>query len=233
MSEKKDWFNSWFNSPYYHILYKNRDTREAEFFLRNLVRNLGFTKHQAIVDLACGKGRHSVFLNQLGFNITGVDLAEQSISWAKQFENERLHFEVKDLRDLQYKNEFDVALNLFTSFGYFDCHETNLLVMKQIYQALKPNGIVVIDFMNVQCVLSNLVQAEQKVVDDIAFNISKIVKNNSIIKQIDFTTDGKSYSFTEQVQALTLNHFEDLFASAGFVVKQVFGNYALKPFNAA
>ncbi len=232
MGIKKEWFSEWFDSPYYHILYKSRDAREAEYFLRNLVRRLQFNANQQLIDLACGKGRHSIFLNKLGFDVTGVDLAEHSISSAKDFENERLHFEVQDLRNLPYHEKFDIGLNLFTSFGYFDCDETNQLVMRQIYQILKSNGLVVIDFMNVNKVLSSLKLEEQKEVEGIVFNITKEVKNGLIIKRIDFTDAGKSYRFHEEVQILELKDFERLFALSGFSIEHVYGTYKLEPFDA-
>ncbi len=231
MQPSKEWFSEWFDSPYYHILYKNRDMREAEFFLRNLVRKLGLTPEQELVDLACGKGRHSIFLNSLGFNVTGVDLAAHSIAAAKFFENDRLHFEVQDLRNLPYHNRFDVALNLFTSFGYFDCDNTNQTVIKQIYQSLKPGGTLLIDFMNVACVLSKLVHEETKEIDGIHFHITKQVVDGVIVKRIEFTDKGKSYTFSEEVQVLTLDDFKRLFDCGGFELKATYGNYKLEPFD--
>ena len=80
------WFKEWFNTPYYHILYKDRDFVEAENFIRNLTQDLQLSKDSKIIDLACGKGRHSVFLQQLGYEVLGVDLSEESIEHNKQFE---------------------------------------------------------------------------------------------------------------------------------------------------
>ena len=230
MQTDKEWFSEWFDSPYYHILYKNRDDREAELFLSNLVQHLALNKEQLLVDLACGKGRHSIYLNKLGFNVVGVDLASCSIAAAKKFENDRLHFEVCDLRNLPFVQKFDVALNLFTSFGYFDCNETNKQVLHQISKCLKPEGLLVIDFMNVHTVLKNLIPFQQKVEEGITFDISKRVEHGLIIKRIDFSDAGKSYSFQEEVQVLTLQNFEALLHESNFSIKQVFGNYQLQPY---
>jgi SAM-dependent methyltransferase len=230
MQTDKEWFSEWFDSPYYHILYKNRDDREAELFLSNLVDHLVLNKEQLLVDLACGKGRHSIYLNKLGFNVVGVDLAACSITAAKKFENDRLHFEVCDLRNLPFVQKFDVALNLFTSFGYFDCNETNKQVLHQISKCLKPEGILVIDFMNVNTVLQNLIPFQQKVEEGITFDISKRVEHGLIIKRIDFSDAGKSYSYQEEVQVLTLQNFEELLHESNFSIKQVFGNYQLQPY---
>ena len=81
------WFEEWFDTPYYHILYSNRDYREAENFLNLLTGFLKLEKKSSIIDLACGKGRHSIYLNKLGYKVLGLDLSEQSISYDKKFEN--------------------------------------------------------------------------------------------------------------------------------------------------
>ena len=68
MMKNKDWFVSWFDTEYYHTLYKHRDDTEAHDFVKNLVSFLKLTQNDTILDLACGKGRHAIYLNQLGFN---------------------------------------------------------------------------------------------------------------------------------------------------------------------
>ena len=93
----ENWFASWFDSPYYHILYKDRNYREAQLFMDNLTHYLNLPEKAKVLDLACGKGRHSIYLNQLGFNVLGADLAEKSIAEASKNTNETLHFEVHDM----------------------------------------------------------------------------------------------------------------------------------------
>ena len=231
MQPTKEWFSEWFDSPYYHILYKNRDMLEAEFFLSNLVKQLGITPELELVDLACGKGRHSIYLNQLGCKVTGVDLSVRSIEQAKQFENSRLHFEVKDLRNLGYHECFDVGLNLFTSFGYFDCDDTNRKVMGEIYKAIKPGGLFVLDFMNVHKVIRTLISNEVKEADGITFHIERFVKNNLLIKSISFSHQNKAYKFCEEVQLLNQHDFEILLKDAGFTLITCYGNYALEAYD--
>ena len=90
MSSKKEWFESWFDTSYYHTLYKHRDHKEAEVFMKNLVNYLNLSNNASLLDLACGKGRHAIYLNSLGFQVTGVDLSKNSIEKAKRHENETL-----------------------------------------------------------------------------------------------------------------------------------------------
>ena len=90
MSKKKEWFGEWFNSPYYHILYKDRDSSEASTFIDNICVYLGFSETDEILDLACGKGRHAIYLNKKGFEATGIGLSEENIKYASQFSNAKL-----------------------------------------------------------------------------------------------------------------------------------------------
>lgn len=105
MSEqKKAWYASWFDTPYYHILYKDRDYDEAQLFIDNLTHYLNIAEDATILDVACGKGRHAIYLNSLGYDVVGTDLSSNSIEEAKAFENEKLHFEVHDMREPLAKN---------------------------------------------------------------------------------------------------------------------------------
>ena len=129
--EKDNWYASWFNTPYYHILYKDRNHREAALFMNQLTEFLSLKPKDTILDLSCGKGRHAKYLYKQGFDVTGVDLSEESIQHAKQYEKPGLHFEVHDMC-LPYSKQFDAVFNLFTSFGYFENEEDNLRTIKSI-----------------------------------------------------------------------------------------------------
>lgn len=225
------WFKDWFNSPYYHILYKNRNCDEAELFINNLFIFLQPKKNATFLDLACGKGRHSLFLNKKGFDVTGIDLSENSINCAKQHENDSLHFYVHDMRKLFRTNYYDYVLNLFTSFGYFENERDNFNTIETIQKSLKPNGIVVIDFLNVKKAIANLITKETKTIDGIEFSIHKKVEDGFIVKQITFTDKNQKFFFEEKVQALTLPYFEKYLKACKLKVVNLLGDYALNPFN--
>jgi len=226
-----EWFETWFDSEYYHKLYKNRDGVEAERFINNLISHLKLPVESNVLDLACGKGRHSFFLNQKGFITTGVDLSPNSISCANQFKNNTLHFEVKDMRESFCKNEFDAIFNLFTSFGYFDSKTENLKVLIAIEDMLKESGVFVIDFMNAKKVIDNLVENETKTIDDIGFKLSRFYRNGNIEKHIDFNDKNEAFHFEEKVQALFLKDFEMLINQTNLKIDSIFGDYNLNAFN--
>ncbi|MCP4801841.1 class I SAM-dependent methyltransferase [Flavobacteriaceae bacterium] len=228
--DMKHWYSSWFDTPFYHILYKDRDDKEAQSFMDALTYYLNISQNSTILDLACGKGRHSLYLNSIGYDVTGLDLSKQSISEAKQKENGRLCFDVHDMSKPYFK-QFDTVFNLFTSFGYFDCDEDNLNTIKAIKANLKPNGIGVIDFMNIDVVKNSLKQDDIKTVNGIDFYLKRSVKNGYIVKDIAFNFKGQDFNFYERVKAFSLNDFKTMFEQAELTLLDVFGDYQLNTFN--
>jgi SAM-dependent methyltransferase len=196
----------------------------------NIVHYLNLPEEAKILDLACGKGRHAVYLNQLGFDVTGADLSANSIAEAKKSENKTLRFLEHDMRE-SYEEKFDAILNLFTSFGYFENDEDNLKTLKAMKESLTEYGFAVIDFMNVPQVIANLVPEEVKTVDNIDFHIKRYVKNGHICKEIDFEDNGEKFHFTEKVKALTLADFETLMEQADIFLLDIFGDYKLRKFH--
>ena len=228
--EANNWFASWFDTPYYHILYKDRNYREAQVFMDNLTHYLNLPEKAKVLDLACGKGRHSIYLNQLGFDVLGVDLSENSIEEAKKNTNDHLHFRVHDMRE-PFDEKFDAIFNLFTSFGYFENEEDNLKTLIAIKESLSEYGFAVIDFMNVTNVIAHLVPEETKTVDGIDFNIKRFYIDGYIYKEIGFQDKGEKFHFTEKVKALTLPDFQQLMEEAGIFLLDTFGDYKLKKFH--
>lgn len=231
IAQNKNWFEAWFDSPYYHILYKNRDEKEAESFISNLLNYFNPPKTSFLLDVACGKGRHAFYMNKLGYKVDAFDLAENSINYAKQFENSTLHFFANDIRNSLKTEAYDYAFNLFTSFGYFVNEKDNIAAICAISKSLKTNGVFVLDFMNTQKVVKNMLKQETKIIKDIHFNITKKIVNHFIVKEIEFSDKGKNYTFIEQVKTLYLNDFLNYFAKANLKVTVIFGDYNLNAFD--
>jgi len=206
----ENWFASWFDTPYYHILYKERNDAEAEAFMETLTSYLNISDTCEIMDLA----------------------SPQSIAHAKQFENERLKFAVHDMSQ-PFDRKFNAIFNLFTSFGYFENDEDNLNTIKAIKGNLKENGVGVIDFMNIDYVIANLVPENSKTVDGITFDLKRYVENGYLIKDISFTAGGKGHNYQERVKVITIDDFNTLFEKAGVSLIDAFGDYKLNPFNRA
>jgi SAM-dependent methyltransferase len=226
----KNWFTSWFDTPYYHILYKERNYREAQIFMDNLTQYLNLPDKAKVLDLACGKGRHAIYLSQLGYNVLGADLSENSIAEASKNSNTHLSFKVHDMRE-PFEEKFDAIFNLFTSFGYFEDEADNLKTLIAIKESLTETGFAVIDFMNVNQVIETLVPEEIKTVDQIDFHIKRYAKEGYIYKEISFEDQGENYHFTEKVRAFSLQDFQDLMDEAGIYLLDIFGDYKLHKFH--
>ncbi len=230
MTQKQEWFEEWFDTEYYHILYQDRNDDEAQLFMRNLITYLELSSHSKILDLPCGKGRHAVFLNSLGYDVIGADLSENSINYANQFTNESLHFEVHDMRK-EFTTKFDAIFNLFTSFGYFDDEETNIKVLQNLKKGLKKGGVLVIDFMNVMYVKQHHIKEETIIKNNIEFTITRSVTDKFIVKDIHFTADGRIHHFTERVKYLPLTTLKEYLKKANLKLKHAFGEYSLTDFD--
>jgi SAM-dependent methyltransferase len=230
MTVNKDWFVSWFDTDYYHILYKHRDYSEAQEFMQNIIAFLNIKKEDLLLDLACGKGRHAIFLNSLGYNVLVADLSKNSIQQAKRYENDRLKFVEHDMRQ-PFKTKFNAILNLFTSFGFFEKDIEDIAILRNIKNGLKTNGFAVIDFMNAKKVISNLVGEENQTIDGITFHISRYVEKSFIVKKIKFTIDNEEHVYYEKVKNLDLNKIKSYINAVGFTIKHTFGNYQLEKFD--
>lgn len=229
------WFETWFDTPYYHILYKDRDFAEAENFITLLINHLNIKTDSKIIDLACGKGRHSVFLNKMGYQVLGLDLSQQSIEHNKKFENSTLKFEVHDMRNEifpQISNEkVSAVFNLFTSFGYFDDENDDRKVFQSISNVLKEDGFFVLDFLNEKWVENTLNEEETTTKEGIDFIIQKRIENQNIIKDIRFKDQGKDYHFFEKVKLHTLEEISSYAEEFGFERVEIFGDYHLNQFD--
>lgn len=226
-----DWFCSWFDSSYYHKLYKHRDNKEAEEFINNLLSWLKIPAGGKVADIPCGKGRHCIYLNSHGFDVTGVDLSPESITEASKHTSPTLRFLVGDIRKLNFNEEFEVVFNLFTSFGYFDDEQDNILAMKNLARAVKHGGRLVVDFMNINKVLNTLVASEEKEIDGILFSIRRFEKNGILVKTIQITDGNKKYNFEERVKIIRLDDFKNYLNHCNLAVVATFGSYQLNSFD--
>ncbi len=229
---KNKWFATWFDSLYYHILYQHRDDKEAHFFIDNLVRHLDLGKNGKVLDLACGKGRHSIYLAEKGLEVVGVDLSPESIAHAQTFAQDNLSFQTHDMRQPIDFGTFDAVLNLFTSFGYFDNPADDIATLNSMKGALKnKDSFLVIDFFNAYKVIQQLVLKEEKTLQNILFKIERRVENGFIVKDIRFEDKGQKFAFQEKVKAFVLSDFIQLFEQVGLHLVQTFGDYKLTAFD--
>jgi SAM-dependent methyltransferase len=225
--EVHPWFKDWFNSPYYHLLYFNRDGKEAANFIDELITYLHPPAGSMMLDVACGKGRHSIHLAEKGFDVTGIDLSEDSIEEALLYQADTLHFYRHDMRLPFWINYFEYAFNFFTSFGYFKTRREHDNAIRTIAQSVKSGGYFVMDYLNVHYAEDHLVHQFDKEVDGINFFITKWYDETHFYKKITVEDDALSEPliFTEKVAKFSLGDFTEMFAFQGLMIEEVFGDY--------
>ncbi|MDD5091209.1 MAG: class I SAM-dependent methyltransferase [Candidatus Wallbacteria bacterium] len=210
---------------YGDTLTDERTDREVEF----LVRELGITRKNHILELACGHGRHSNALAGLGYQVTGFDSMKGFLELAKK-DARKKGLKVKylhgDMRDMEFDSCFDRVNLLFTAFGYF-VDEENLQVLKNVNRALKTGGLFCFDIYNRDMLLKrlqNCMITEKEgnlMIDRVRFDSitgrtynKRIVIRNGKIKHKPFFV--RQYCYTEM---------RDLLTQAGFTIREVFGSF--------
>ena len=230
--QQLDWFESWFGSPYYQILYRNRDEIEAQEFVEKLIDYLQPLPGSRMLDIACGEGRFAIQLASHGFDVTGIDLSQPSIEKANHAARPNLHFMVHDMRFPFYINYFDYAFNFFTSFGYFAHDRDHQMAANSFARGLKKGGLLVIDYLNRDYVLEGLVPEEQIERGGQLFDISRRLERNHFLKDIRFTDrEGRERHYTESVAAFSLADFIRMFRKAGLSLAATFGSYQLETYH--
>jgi SAM-dependent methyltransferase len=227
------WFASWFDSHYYHKLYSHRNDAEAAGFIDALLGRLRPAGEASMLDLGCGAGRHSKYLASKGYPVTGLDLAAASIRDAKRAERPGLRFLRHDMREPFGRRAFDYVFNLFTSFGYFERDEEHDAVVRNMSNALRFGGRLVLDYLNVPHAEARLEPKETRAIDGVTYRITRWSDAAHFHKRIEIDDDTRiaHAEHVERVAKFTLADFERMFARHGLIVESVFGDYALNRYD--
>ena len=242
----QEWFKKWFNTQEYLDLYKHRDTTDAKKIVTLILKNIRLKKNSKVLDLACGNGRHSVLFAKKGFNVLGIDLSPFLINQAKsklkadyKKHKNNLRFEIRDMRDIHHNNEFDLVVNLFTSFGYFEKNSENVRVVRSISKSLKKSGYFFFDFLNGAYLKRNIVpfnikkarpgrsrKGNQNIIIQVREIKAGFVKKNIIIlKNPENSKYPQIYNFYEKIKLYSVNDFRKIFNTNGLKICKIFGDY--------
>lgn len=235
------WYRDWFDSEAYEVVYRERNLDDARRLLGLVERAAQPEPGASVLDVACGRGRHSRLLAARGYRVTGIDLAPNAIGTARRrAESEALDvdFRVADMRDLPFESDFDGVVNLFTSFGYFETDAEHQAALDAMARALRPGGFLIQDFLNPDFVLDRLVPEDTRTTEAQGIGTVEIRQKRWVSgdgrrlnKRITLccfdhgTGEPDEHTFTESVRLYRRADFETLHARAGLSVRQVFGDY--------
>jgi len=219
-----EWFQQWFGETYLD-LYPHRDERDAAAVVR-LISETVSLRGKRILDLACGPGRHSAILRGYETQTIGMDLSAQLLKRARGDYSPPITVVRGDMRALPFSAaSFELVVNLFTSFGYFDSDDQHLLVLHDVARILKRNGWFVLDFFNAERVRETLVAYEELVLGGREVKVRRRISDDGkyVLKDMELIDEGRS--FLEKVRLFGPDELEQLIANAGFAVREKYGNY--------
>jgi SAM-dependent methyltransferase len=221
------WYKEWFGEEYLE-LYAHRDEGEAERHV-DFVESLFVGRPRAILDLACGAGRHTAALRRRGYRALGVDLSLVLLGQPPP-----LPRVAGDMRRLPFADTtFDWVLNFFTSFGYFENEQENFRVLEEIARVLARDGRFLLDLMNLDVTLAQLKEYEQWEDGEQRVEIRRWwdPRQRRINKRIRLLAPGREpRTFLESVRAYTLDEVAIGLRWAGLEVTATFGGFAGGPY---
>lgn len=239
MTTSASWYEEWFNSEYYLKLYSHRNDVEAEACIDIIQRATQFhpspEEKYRVLDIACGPGRHAISLAKRGFSVTAVDISTTLLRHAHataQKEGAQVRFLQLDMRSMDFHEEFDLAVQLFSSFGYFKTVDEDFAVLRGARRALRNVGYYAIDLINPQVLARTIVPKSTRLVDgNVRITEERRIVDDRVEKLITIPADGEKLRFHESVRLYKPEHIERLLREAGFLPTHWYGDYAGLPFD--
>jgi SAM-dependent methyltransferase len=226
MAKSQQWYGTFFDDA--RSIFSIVSTKETNEQVRFAVKLLGLRKGKSFLDCPCGIGRISIPLAQRGIRVTGVDLTK---SYLDELQAEARKRKLKiptlhaDMRKIPYKNQFDAAGNLWTSFGFFEDERQNLLAIKKAYDALKPGGKFLLHVINRDWILTYFTPTDwSELPGVILFEKRQFDYAKSVIRGVwRFFRDGKITEHHVDIRMYSYHEILGMFDKVGFVDIQGFG----------
>lgn len=227
----KHWYKESFGEDYL-LVYRHRSKEQAKQEINQLIRWLNLTPDDHILDLCCGSGRHAISLAEAGYHAIGIDLSKTLLGKAIQdAKGLPVYFVHGDMRNLPFVDQsFQVVLNLFTSFGYFEQNESNRKVLKEIVRVLQPGGRFCIDFLNESYVRRHLVPESKRRIGDALIHEVREIKGDSVIKTLRIIDSDHERVYFERVKMYSKSEMLEMLKQAGLTVEQMYGNFLGQPY---
>ncbi|MBA3657023.1 MAG: class I SAM-dependent methyltransferase [Gemmatimonadaceae bacterium] len=223
----KDWFEDWFGEEYL-ALYPHRDESEAQHAVDMIAAEVAGKRIDRVLDLACGGGRHTRPLADLWWTV-GLDLSAVLLKVAQTAEPDG-NYVRGDMRVLPFADRsFDLCVNLFTSFGYFESDAQHLRVLAEVARVVDIGGTFVLDFLNSKSVGASLVAFDEKRVGDQVVEQRRAITDGGKFVQKTISLSGSEKKFIERVRLFSVDELVMMLEESGFSVRDMKGDYAGGP----
>jgi len=237
---KKEWFNDTkFWELYAPVIFDDNRLSEAPYVADNIVRLAKIKQFSAaprILDMCCGFGRISIELARRGFNVTGVDIMKTYLNDAKkQARNEKLKIEYvhSDARNFLRPGFFDMAINLYVSFGYFENSDDDLLVLRNICNSLKSGGVFIMEALGKEIAVRDFIEADwfERPGYTLLTEYEALDSWTRLKTRWILLNDEKRIEkvFTQRLYAAS--ELRDLLVKAGFRTVEIFGDWDESPYD--
>lgn len=231
------WYRDFFDNLYLQV-YQPFETpelvrQEVDF----IIRALALPEGAKVLDLCCGQGRHSLELARRGFQVVGVDLSEALLYAARQRaerEGLTITFLQSDMREIDFTDEFDAVINMFTSFGYLENEAEDEKVLRKVTQALKQGGKFLLDVMNRDWLIRNFQPMGWRADNEGWFVLEERtfdhLSGRMETRWIFVARDGVRYERLSSIRLYTASELRAMLERAGLQVTNLFGDYDGSPY---
>jgi len=229
----QEWYTNAFEE-WYPIVYQHRDEKEAQQQVEFVLSKLNFQYNQKILDLCCGYGRHLFFLYPKVSFLVGFDLSLYLLKKAQNFLPIKISLVRGDVRYLPFSQEsFDIVLNFFTSFGYFDEDKENIRQIEQVSFVLKNKGTFFFDYLNPAQVEKITNMETEKIYQSYIIKEKRYYnKNKNELKKEVFIYLNTQLikSYIEKVKVYSLDEISSIFSSQSLSIQKIYGDYNGEPY---
>ena len=214
------------------ILTPERTMREVDFV--ESVFDLKNNPEVKMLDIPCGHGRHAIELARRGYKVTGQDLNGYFLEVARKKAKEDkvdINFIQGDMREINFENEFDYAINLFTAFGYLESKSEDQKHLDAVYKTLKLDGKLILEVRNRDWALRNYEVESSHVdkngviyIEEREFEI-ETSRNHSRVYVLYPDGTRKDFGGWTSLRFYTATELIEMFETAGFEVLKIYGDY--------
>ncbi len=232
------WYREFFDDLYLRVYQPLEAPEKVRQEVDFIVKALDLPAGAKVLDLCCGQGRHSLELARRGFQVVGVDLSEALLYAArKRAESEGLNvtFLHCDMREIDFADDFDAVINMFTSFGYLESEAEDEKVLGKVAQALKSGGKFLMDVVNRDRLVRDFQAREWHAADEgwlvLEERTFDHLSGRMETRWVCVARDGVRYERLSSVRLYTASELRTMLERAGLKVTKLFGDYDGSPYS--